>query len=64
VPNLIQQKWLGKLANLNASKTGARGIAPHKPLMIFSLMDLIELGDLRSHWAAYDANLVTRFRDY
>jgi putative restriction endonuclease len=56
--------WLGKLANLNAAKTPGLGVAPHKPLMIFSVMDLIEMRILRDRWVAYDADLVTRFRDY
>jgi len=56
--------WLGKLANLNAARSASLGVAPHKPLMIFSVMDLIESGDLRDRWVAYNADLVTRFRDY
>ena len=56
--------WLGKLANLNAAKTPGLGVAPHKPLMIFSIMDLIESGDLRDRWVTYNADFVTRFRDY
>lgn len=56
--------WLGKLANLNAAKSASRGIAPHKPLMIFSVMDLIESGDIRDRWVAYNADLATRFSDY
>jgi hypothetical protein len=36
--------WLGKLANLYAAKSSSLGIAPHKPLMILSVMDLIEMG--------------------
>jgi len=38
--------WLGKLANLNAARTAARGIAPHKPLMLLTVIDLIESGDI------------------
>lgn len=57
-------QWLGKLANLNAAKTPGLGVAPHKPLMIFSVMDLIEAGDLKDRWVRYDADLVTCFRDY
>jgi len=56
--------WLGKLANLNAAKTPGLGVAPHKPLMIFSLMDLFEMGVLRDRWVPYNADLVTRFRGY
>lgn len=37
----IQNHWLGKLANLNAARTLARGIAPHKPLMLLTVMDHI-----------------------
>ena len=60
----LQSLWLGKLANLNAARSASLGIAPHNPLMIFSVMDLIERGVLRGRWVAYNADLVTRFRDY
>jgi len=60
----LQNLWLGKLANLNAARSASLGIAPHKPLMIFSVLDLIESGDLRDRWVTYDADIVTRFRDY
>ncbi len=56
--------WLGKLANLNVAKSAALGVAPHKPLMIFSVMDMIEAGALTDRWVKYDAELITRFRDY
>ena len=60
----LQNLWLGKLANLNAAKSASLGIAPHKPLLIFSVMDLIESDDIRDRWVVYNADLVTRFRDY
>jgi hypothetical protein len=41
-----QRYWLGKLANLHAAKTPGLGIAPHKPLMILSVKDLIDRGAL------------------
>ena len=56
--------WLGKLANLNVARTAGIGVAPHKPLMLFSVMDLMETGLLRDRWVRYNADLVTRFRDY
>ncbi len=56
--------WLGKLANLNAARTTARGIAPHKPLMLLTVIDLIEFGDISDGWVKYDVRLVSRFRDY
>lgn len=56
--------WLGKLANLNVARTQARGIAPHKPLMLLTVIDLIESGDIPDGWVKYDVRLVSRFRDY
>jgi putative restriction endonuclease len=56
--------WLGKLANLNAARTAERGIAPHKPLMLLTVIDLIESGDIPDGWVKYDVRLVSRFRDY
>ena len=58
------QHWLGKLANLNAARTAARGSAPHKPLMLLTVIDLIESGDITDGWVKYDVLLVSRFRDY
>lgn len=56
--------WLNRLANLNAARTRARGIAPHKPLMLLTVIDLIESGDIADGWVKYDVRLVSRFRDY
>ena len=53
----LSAHWLGKLANLNAAKTAGLGVAPHKPLMIFSVMDLIEMDILRDRWVPYNADL-------
>ncbi len=58
------EHWLGKLANLNVARTGPRGIAPHKPLMLLTVIDLIESGDIPDGWVRYDVRLVSRFRDY
>jgi putative restriction endonuclease len=62
--NLATHHWLGKLANLNVARTGQRGIAPHKPLMLLTVIDLIESGDIRDGWVKYDVRLVSRFLDY
>jgi len=56
--------WLGKLANLNVARTERRGIAPHKPLMLLTVIDLIESGDIPDGWVRYDVRLVSRFRGY
>lgn len=59
-----QMFWLGKLANLNVARTAARGLAPHKPLMLLTVIELIESGDIPDGWVKYDVRLVSRFRDY
>jgi putative restriction endonuclease len=62
--NIPFSLWLGRLANLNAARTASRGIAPHKPLMLLTVIDLIESGDIPDGWVRYDVRLVSRFRDY
>lgn len=64
VESSIRAKWLGKLGNLNTARTAARGIAPHKPLMLLTVIDLIEFGDIQDGWVKYDVRIVSRFRDY
>jgi len=56
--------WLGKLGNLNVARTAKRGIAPHKPLLLLTVIDMIESGDVSDGWVKYDVRLVSRFRDY
>lgn len=36
----------GKLSNLNVARTESRGLAPHKPLILLTVIDLIESGDI------------------
>ena len=62
--SLASSHWLGRLANLNAARTAARGIAPHKPLMLLTVIDLIESGDITDGWVKFDIRLVSCFRDY
>lgn len=60
-----RSRWLGKLGNLNVSRSGSRGPAPHKPLMLLTLIDLVEAGEIGADgWVVYDVRLVSRFRDY
>ena len=56
--------WLGKLANLKVANTEIRGFAPHQPLMLLTVIDLVESGDIPDGWVKYDVRLVSRFRDY
>jgi predicted restriction endonuclease len=61
---LHAESWLGKLSYLNVARTAARGAAPHKPLMLLTVIDLIESGGIPDGWVKYDVRLVSRFRDY
>jgi putative restriction endonuclease len=56
--------WLKRLANLNVARTERRGLAPHKPLLLLALMDMIEDGNITSRWIAYSAELFFRFSCY
>jgi putative restriction endonuclease len=62
----IAARWLGKLTRLNpATGRGAcRGKAPHKPLLLLSLIDLAEGGEITSRAFTRSPGLVLRFRSY
>lgn len=42
--NKLAKKWLGKLTMLNAAagRGKCRGKAPHKPLLLLCLLDMVE----------------------
>src|SRR5690625_1864635 len=58
--------WLGKLTKLNpaSAKQGHSGTAPHKPLLLLSILDMVEAGELPSRTFARTAGMVLRFRNY
>jgi putative restriction endonuclease len=60
------KRWLGKLTRLNpASGRGeCRGKAPHKPLLLLSLLDMAETGEVTSPAFTRSPGLVLRFRNY
>ena len=61
----MSSSWLGRLGNLNVSRSESRGPSPHKPLMLLTVMDLIEAGEVGADGiVVYDVRLVSRFRDY
>jgi len=59
-----RNEWLDRLCTLNAAKTAARGVAPHKPLLLLCVMDMVEEGALLSPWLAYSPELFFRFQCY
>lgn len=61
-----EKRWLALLTRLNPA-TGrglCQGKAPHKPLLLLSLLDMAEAGELTSRAFTRSAGLVVRFRSY
>jgi putative restriction endonuclease len=60
-------RWLGKLTRLRAgngkSTDGLSGQAPHKPLLLLSILDLAESGKLSGRVITRTPELVLRFRE-
>ena len=65
MPSDANQKylpWLAQIADLNRDKS--RGEAPHKPLLLLVVLDLVEDGKLKGSLLARDGNLAFRFSSY
>ena len=58
------ETWLNRLANLNVARTERRGLAPHKPLLLLTIIDMVEEGTLTSPWISYSPELFFRFSCY
>src|SRR4051812_42583721 len=56
--------WLGKFANLNAEPDRGRGVAPHKALLLFCVLDLVDSGTWFGDSLSMSAELVFRFETY
>ncbi len=57
-------EWLGRLCYLYVAKTPERGYAPHKPLLLLCIMDMIEDGAITTQWIPYSPELLFRFQCY
>lgn len=60
------RRWLGKLTRLNPA-TGrghCSGKAPHKPLLLLSLIDMAERGEITQRAFTRTPGLVLRFKSY
>ncbi len=60
------KRWLGKLVSLNPAngRGECRGKAPHKPLLLLCLLDMVEAGEFPASTFARSPGLVLRFRSY
>ena len=61
-----ERRWLGKLTRLNpaAGRGECRGKAPHKPLLLLCVLDMVEAGEFPSRVFTRSPGLVLRFRSY
>ena len=61
-----EKYWLGKLTKLNpaAGRGACRGKAPHKPLLLLCVLDMVEAGEFPSRIFTRSPGLVLRFRSY
>ena len=50
-----------KLSRLNVNRSRDRGIAPHKPILLLSVIDLIERSVLRHNQIFLDPELIATF---
>jgi putative restriction endonuclease len=57
-----KKHWLEKMATLRVDP--ARGVAPHKPLLLLVVCDLAEEGKLRGSILHRDGDLAFRFSSY
>lgn len=62
----LEEQWLARLANLNVDrdKGDGKGCAPHKPLLLLSMMQMIADGHLHSSTLERSADLVFRFQNF
>ena len=58
-------KWLAKLQELQpAPERDGRGAAPHKPLLLLCVIDMIEAGEISDSTLRLSPSLVFRFQSY
>jgi len=60
------RRWLGKLTRLNpaAGRGECRGKAPHKPLLLLCILDMVEVGEFPARAFTRSPGLMLRFRSY
>lgn len=57
-----QSKWLSKLAKLRVNRS--QGLAPHKPLLLLVVLEMLEQGDLASPILKLTPELAYRFSQF
>ncbi|MEX2381682.1 MAG: HNH endonuclease [Opitutales bacterium] len=62
----LAKHWLGKLTKLNpaSGRPPCHGKAPHKPLLLLTILDMVEDAEFPARSFARTAGMVLRFRSY
>src|SRR5881628_3105023 len=63
MPERAWQHWLERLYNLRRDKRGSHE-RPHKPVLLLSILDLIERGQIKANEITLTPDLVNTFRSY
>ncbi len=56
--------YIGKFSHLHTAAKRSAGPAPHKPIMLLAVLDLIESREIATNEIRYDTRLQQAFRDY
>lgn len=54
---------LQRFSKLRVDRDAINGLAPHKPLLLLAVLDLIEAGQLADGWVTLSPDLVVRFQN-
>ena len=56
--------YCNKFSNLNVNRHKVRGVAPHKPILLLSILDLIEQKKIKVNQIFLTPNLIATFQKY
>ncbi len=57
-------RWLARFERLRVDVDAVKGRAPHKPLLLLAVLELLEAGRIHDGWVTLDAELVLRFQNF
>ena len=60
----ILHKFVEKMEHLNVNKMGSKGFAPHKPLLLLTIIELVERGQIHENKIYCSPDLERTFRKY
>jgi putative restriction endonuclease len=59
-----ESSWLDRLTRLRVDPDKGKGRAPHKPLLLLAVLDILEAGKLTDGWIQRGPELVLRFQNF